>query len=205
MIAFLAAVLKKRNTKEDLGIWRRRTLKQEMSNVEDHPLFLIVCPASVLYNWKEELDTWGHFRYAVFHQDRKADAIELARKRNIEVLLTTYDTVKQNKDLLESQSWAASIFDEVHRLKDPKTQVTKCMKSMNLGVRIGLTGTPIQNNLMELWCLLDWTNPNCLGSAASFEEKWVRPILEGQRFDSTKRELAVTRTKQEELLSLIHI
>jgi SNF2 family DNA or RNA helicase len=66
-----------------------------------------------------------------------------------------------------------------------------------------LTGTPIQNNLMELWCLLDWTNPNCLGSAASFEEKWVRPILEGQRFDSTKRELAVTRTKQEELSKLI--
>lgn len=58
--------------------------------------------------------------------------------------------------LLCSIGWSAVIVDEVHRIKNPKSQITQTMKSLKCNVRIGLTGTILQNNMNELWCVMDW-------------------------------------------------
>lgn len=68
-----------------------------------------------------------------------------------------------------------------------------------LYIRYGLTGTPLQNKLEEFWCVLDWANPGSLGSAKNFNQEFGKPMLKGQTFDATKRELAVGRKSEWQL------
>ncbi|XP_028942426.1 DNA excision repair protein ERCC-6-like 2, partial [Antrostomus carolinensis] len=89
--------------------------------------------------------------------------------------------------------WSAVIVDEAHRIKNPKAQITQTMKSLKCSVRIGLTGTILQNNMKELWCVMDWAVPGLLGSRLHFKKKFSDPVEHGQRHTATKRELATGR------------
>merc|ERR1712187_477905 len=113
--------------------------------------------------------------------------------------MTTHETMRIYIDMLNAVEWSAVICDEAHKLKQPSSQLTKAAKRLNSKCRFALTGTPLQNNLKEFWCLLDWANPQCLGSLDDFEENFAKPICIGQRFDANKRELATARKKQGEL------
>ena len=68
---------------------------------------------------------------------------------------------------------------------------------MFMYTRYGLTGTPLQNRLSEFWCVLDWANPGCLGTAKLFNKTFGNPIKGGQKFDANKRELATGRKSKE--------
>ncbi|NWW67010.1 ER6L2 protein, partial [Ifrita kowaldi] len=92
-----------------------------------------------------------------------------------------------------SIEWSAVIVDEAHRIKNPKAQITQTMKSLKCSVRIGLTGTILQNNMKELWCVMDWAVPGLLGSRVHFKKKFSDPVEHGQRHTATKRELATGR------------
>eukprot|EP00117_Sycon_ciliatum_P038425 scpid14362/ scgid0364/ Putative DNA repair and recombination protein RAD26-like len=202
VIAFIAAVLGKTNTRFDVqpkfqcfGNARR----PETAPAAYSGVFLVVTPASVLYNWEEEIKTWTHLKSRVLHGSQRTEAMELARTGSVDIILTTYDTAKLNLEFVNSIDWLAGVFDEAHRMKDPKSQTTQVMKALRLRRRIGLTGTAMQNSLTELWCLLDWCNPGCLGNKEAFEEDIALPMMTGQRIDSTKRELATSRQKQKQL------
>uniref|UniRef100_A0A3B5L3E6 Excision repair cross-complementation group 6-like 2 n=1 Tax=Xiphophorus couchianus TaxID=32473 RepID=A0A3B5L3E6_9TELE len=156
-------------------------------------VFLIVAPLSVLYNWKDELDTWGYFQCVVVHGLRKEE--ELARIKNgrIEIALTTYETVRLCLDQFNKINWSAVVVDEAHKIKNPESQITRSMKELRCKNRIGLTGTILQNNLEELWCVMDWANPGCLGNLGHFKNNFSDPIEKGQRHSATKRALATGR------------
>ncbi|XP_068522066.1 DNA excision repair protein ERCC-6-like 2 isoform X4 [Anas acuta] len=95
--------------------------------------------------------------------------------------------------MFTSVEWSAVIVDEAHRIKNPKAQITQTMKSLKCSVRIGLTGTILQNNMKELWCVMDWAVPGLLGSRMHFKKKFSDPVEHGQRHTATKRELATGR------------
>ncbi|TKC40976.1 hypothetical protein EI555_015674 [Monodon monoceros] len=119
-------------------------------------MFLIVAPLSVLYNWRDELDTWGYFRVTILHGNKKDSELTRVKQRKCEIALTTYETLRLCLDELNSLEWSAVIVDEAHRIKNPKARVTEIMKALKCNVRIGLTGTILQNNMKELWCVMDW-------------------------------------------------
>ncbi|KAK1334646.1 hypothetical protein QTO34_005654 [Cnephaeus nilssonii] len=121
-------------------------------------MFLIVAPLSVLYNWRDELDTWGYFRVTILHGNKKDNELIRVKQRKCEIALTTYETLRLCLDELNSLEWSAVIVDEAHRIKNPKARVTEVMKALKCNVRIGLTGTILQNNMKELWCVMDWKN-----------------------------------------------
>uniref|UniRef100_A0A3B3Y0G0 Excision repair cross-complementation group 6-like 2 n=1 Tax=Poecilia mexicana TaxID=48701 RepID=A0A3B3Y0G0_9TELE len=156
-------------------------------------VFLIVAPLSVLYNWKDELDTWGYFQCVVVHGLRKEE--ELARIKNgrVEIALTTYETLRLCLDQFNKINWSAVVVDEAHKIKNPESQITQSMKELRCKNRIGLTGTILQNNLEELWCVMDWANPGCLGNLGHFKNNFSDPIEKGQRHSATKRALATGR------------
>ncbi|XP_076021280.1 DNA excision repair protein ERCC-6-like 2 isoform X2 [Genypterus blacodes] len=195
VIGFLAAVLHKKGTWEDIESNRPQFLQSQMSSKQDKPnkFFLIVAPLSVLYNWKDELDTWGHFQCVVVHGLRKEDELARIRKGRVEIALTTYETLRLCLDQFNSIDWSAVIVDEVHKIKNPNSQITQAMKGLRCQVRIGLTGTILQNNLEELWCVMDWAIPKCLGSLGHFKSKFSDQIEQGQRHSATKRALATGR------------
>uniref|UniRef100_A0A8C3QMF7 ERCC excision repair 6 like 2 n=1 Tax=Cyanoderma ruficeps TaxID=181631 RepID=A0A8C3QMF7_9PASS len=196
VIAFLAAVLHKKGTREDIENnmpeFLLRTMKKG-SDCNPKKTFLIVAPLSVLYNWKDELDTWGYFKVSVLHGSKKDDDMSRIKQGKCEVALTTYEILRLYLDEFNSIEWSAVIVDEAHRIKNPKAQITQTMKSLKCSVRIGLTGTILQNNMKELWCVMDWAVPGLLGSRVHFKKKFSDPVEHGQRHTATKRELATGR------------
>ncbi|KAM4615933.1 DNA excision repair protein ERCC-6-like 2 isoform 2-T2 [Polymixia lowei] len=195
VIGFLAAVLHKTGTWEDIVNSRPQFLLTQIPSgpIKPNKVFLIVAPLSVLYNWKDELDTWGHFQCVVVHGLRKEEELTRIRKGRSEIALTTYETLRLCLDQFNSIGWSAVIVDEAHKLKNPNSQITQAMKELKCQVRVGLTGTILQNNLEELWCVMDWAIPGCLGSLGHFKNNFSDPIEQGQRHNATKRALATGR------------
>ncbi|XP_036045023.1 DNA excision repair protein ERCC-6-like 2 isoform X2 [Onychomys torridus] len=196
VISFLAAVLHKKGTHEDIEnnmpAFLLKSMKKEPSSTAQK-MFLIVTPLSVLYNWKDELDTWGYFRVTVLHGSKKDNELIRLKQRKCEIALTTYETLRLCLEELNSLEWSAVIVDEAHRIKNPKARVTEAMKALKCQVRVGLTGTILQNNMKELWCLTDWAVPGLLGSWTHFKKQFSDPVEHGQRHTATKRELATGR------------
>nr|XP_054358462.1 DNA excision repair protein ERCC-6-like 2 isoform X7 [Pongo pygmaeus] len=203
VISFLAAVLHKKGTREDIENnmpeFLLRSMKKEPLCSTAKKMFLIVAPLSVLYNWKDELDTWGYFRVTVLHGNRKDNELIRVKQRKCEIALTTYETLRLCLDELNSLQWSAVIVDEAHRIKNPKARVTEVMKALKCNVRIGLTGTILQNNMKELWCVMDWAVPGLLGSRTYFKKQFSDPVEHGQRHTATKRELATGRKAMQRL------
>ncbi|XP_040011882.1 DNA excision repair protein ERCC-6-like 2 isoform X2 [Xiphias gladius] len=195
VIGFLAAVLHKTGTWEDIENNRPQFLQSQIPTKQSKPnkVFLIVAPLSVLYNWKDELDTWGHFQCVVVHGLRKEEELARIKKGRIEIALTTYETLRLCLDQFNNIDWSAVVVDEAHKIKNPSSQITQAMKGLKCKIRIGLTGTILQNNLEELWCVMDWAVPGCLGSLGHFKNKYSNPIEQGQRHSVTKRALATGR------------
>lgn len=195
VIGFLAAVLHKRGTWEDIEKNRPQFLQSQMPSKQSKPnkVFLIVAPLSVLYNWKDELDTWGHFQCVVVHGLRKEEELARIKKGRIEIALTTYETLRLCLDQFNNIDWSAVVVDEAHKLKNPNSQITQAMKDLKCKIRVGLTGTILQNNLEELWCVMDWAIPGCLGNLGHFKNNFSDPIEQGQRHSATKRALATAR------------
>uniref|UniRef100_A0A4W3IFX3 DNA excision repair protein ERCC-6-like 2 n=1 Tax=Callorhinchus milii TaxID=7868 RepID=A0A4W3IFX3_CALMI len=202
VISFLAAVLHKRGTREDIENnmpeFVLKSMKKESRAIHDK-IFLIVAPLSVLYNWKEELETWGYFRVYILHGNKKDHAFRGIRRKKCEIALTTYETLRLCLNDINSIEWSAVFVDEAHKIKNPKAQITQAMKALKCRVRIGLTGTILQNNVEELWCVMDWAVTGCLGNRSRFKEDFGNPIEFGQRHTATKRELAMGRKAMRKL------
>ncbi|KAB1252188.1 DNA excision repair protein ERCC-6-like 2 [Camelus dromedarius] len=203
VISFLAAVLHKKGTREDIENnmpeFLLRSMKKEPPSSTAKKMFLIVAPLSVLYNWRDELDTWGYFRVTILHGNKKDSELIRVKQRKCEIALTTYETLRLCLDELNSLEWSAVIVDEAHRIKNPKARVTEVMKALKCNVRIGLTGTILQNNMKELWCVMDWAVPGLLGSRVHFKKQFSDPVEHGQRHTATKRELATGRKAMQRL------
>ncbi|KAF4072241.1 hypothetical protein AMELA_G00260820 [Ameiurus melas] len=205
VISCLAAILQKTGTWQDVENNRPEFLQSQapstLSKVKK--VFLIVAPLSVLYNWKDELDTWGHFKTVIVHGVRKEEELARVNRGRCEIVLTTFETLRLCVDEFNSLEWTAVIVDEVHKLKNFKAQITQAMKDLKCKVRVGLTGTILQNNLEELWCVMDWANPGCLGSLSSFKNRFSEPIEQGQKHSATKRALAEGREAVQALAKIL--
>ncbi|KAM9093956.1 DNA excision repair protein ERCC-6-like 2 isoform X1 [Sarcophilus harrisii] len=203
VISFLAAVLHKKGTREDIENnmpeFLLKNMKKESSTCAPKKIFLIVAPLSVLYNWRDELNTWGYFRVTILHGNKKDNELIRVKQGKCEIALTTYETLRLGLDELNRIEWSAVIVDEAHRIKNPKARVTEVMKALKCNIRIGLTGTILQNNMKELWCVMDWAVPGLLGSMTYFKKQFSDPVEHGQRHTATKRELATGRKAMQRL------
>ena len=120
-----------------------------------------------------------------------------ARYGRVEIVLTTFETAREYLEEINSVAWQLVVADECHKIKEKGSALTKALKSLRCLKRIGLTGTALQNKYEELWCLLDWANPGCLGTSEHFKSSLSRPMVKGFRQDATSNELANAREKQE--------
>ncbi len=107
---------------------------------------------------------------------KKRGALDVKRLQKTDVLLTTYETVRDFQLDLGLIQWATVIIDEAQKIKTPGTLVTNALKALNTDFRIAMTGTPVENSLMDLWCITDFVAPGYLDSAKNFNNEFCRPL-----------------------------
>ncbi|XP_039574063.1 chromodomain-helicase-DNA-binding protein 1-like isoform X2 [Passer montanus] len=126
--------------------------------------FLILCPLSVLSNWKEELERFApglsFITYVGSKEERPKLQENLKRSSHFHALLTTYEICLKDAAFLKSFNWAALVVDEAHRLKNQNSLLHKTLSEFSVGFCLLLTGTPIQNSLQELYSLLSLIEPD---------------------------------------------
>ncbi|XP_042190560.1 chromodomain-helicase-DNA-binding protein 1-like [Callorhinchus milii] len=131
---------------------------------KDKGPFLILCPLSVLENWREELEGFAPRLsvdiYAGDKDARQALQQDLKNRDNFHVLLSTYEICLKDASFLSRFSWSVLIVDEAHRLKNKNSLLYKTLKTFSVGFMLLLTGTPVQNNLYELYSLLSFVDPD---------------------------------------------
>jgi superfamily II DNA or RNA helicase len=137
---------------------------------------LVVCPASLLGNWEDEVHRFAPGTPVVrFH----GSARDLAGVGD-GFVLTTYGTMQRDAERLASVAWDLVVADEAQHVKNPRTSTARALRTIPSTARVALTGTPVENNLTELWAILDWAIPGLLGSRNAFRKAWAAPIESGK-------------------------
>ncbi|KAH8785461.1 P-loop containing nucleoside triphosphate hydrolase protein [Diaporthe sp. PMI_573] len=168
-----------------------------------YPRILIICPGSLIENWRNELNRWGWWKTTLYHGSGKQDALKSAQNSALEVMITTYETYRHDEEKVNLIPWDAVIADECHKLKDSRTQIAIAMNKANALCRIGLTGTAIQNKYEELWTLLNWTNPAHFGSSFEWDHRITKPLTLGQSHDATFQQLSRARRVANDLVQKV--
>ena len=146
---------------------------------------LIVCPTTVMHQWVREFQTWWPpFRVCILHetgsfQDGPRNQLIRSIGRSSGIIVTSYSSVLTYKDDLTSQDFDYVILDEGHKIRNPDAQVTLAVKQFTTSHRLILSGSPLQNNLKELWSLFDFIYPGKLGTLPVFMQQFSIPITMG--------------------------
>ena len=147
-------------------------IKQVISEKKDAKI-MIVCPTSLVYNWKKEFDKFGsELKYVTVH-DNKAKRLEVINdfdKYNI--FITSYGLIRNDNDEYESKNFDVCIIDEAQAIKNYQAGMTREIKKIKANTKIALTGTPLENSVMELWSIFDFIMPGYLGSVRKFRDSY---------------------------------
>jgi superfamily II DNA or RNA helicase len=135
---------------------------------------LVVCPASLLGNWEREIT-----RFAPGVPVDRYHGSGRALPEHSGFVLTTYATMRLDADALAARRWGLVVADEAQHVKNPASSTALALRRIPSAARVALTGTPVENDLVELWSILDWTTPGLLGALAEFRARWAEPIAEG--------------------------
>ncbi|XP_008759575.1 chromodomain-helicase-DNA-binding protein 1-like isoform X4 [Rattus norvegicus] len=135
-----------------------------VGRLNDEGPFLILCPLSVLSNWKEEMERFAPglscVTYTGDKEERARRQQDLRQESGFHVLLTTYEICLKDASFLKSFSWSVLAVDEAHRLKNQSSLLHRTLSEFSVVFRLLLTGTPIQNSLQELYSLLSVVEPD---------------------------------------------
>ena len=163
---------------DDMGLGKTITLialHLHREDAGDGGPTLVVCPASLLGNWEAEI---RRFAPGVAVRRHHGSARDLDGVRS-GFVLTTYGTMRNDAALLAEVPWGLVVADEAQHIKNARSAAARALRTIPGSARIALTGTPVENDLTELWSILDWAIPGLLGSRNAFRKVWAAPIESG--------------------------
>ncbi|MFF9479790.1 SNF2-related protein [Streptomyces sp. NPDC014733] len=136
---------------------------------------LVVCPTSLLGNWQREIEKFAPgTAVRRYHGARRS----LAGLAPDAFVLTTYGTLRLDAARLAEAGWGLVVADEAQHVKNPASATARALRTVPARARVALTGTPVENNLSELWAVLDWTTPGLLGPLGRFRRQYAQ-VIEG--------------------------
>ncbi|MFJ8504432.1 DEAD/DEAH box helicase [Streptomyces avermitilis] len=147
---------------------------------------LVVCPTSLMGNWQREIERFAPGTpVRRFHgSTRSLDGVP-----DDGFVLTTYGTMRLDAARLAEARWGMVVADEAQHVKNPYSATARALRTIGARARVALTGTPVENNLSELWAILDWTTPGLLGTLAGFRTRYAQAV-EGGRDPAAAERLA---------------
>ncbi len=131
---------------------------------------LIVAPTTLITNWTSEIEKFTDLTYDIYHGTVRSF------NDDAELIITSYGMVRSDEEEFSKRSWFICVIDEAQNIKNPSTKQTKAIKNINAENRIALTGTPIENRLLDYWSIFDFTNEGYLKARASFKREYADPI-----------------------------
>ena len=148
---------------------------------------LIVCPASLVYNWGQEFARFSPgIRVLLIagtakeRQEQLEEQMRMEASEGAQVIITSYDLLKRDRAAYLGRTFEYEIIDEAQVIKNAKTQGAKAVKEILANARFALTGTPVENRLSELWSIFDFLMPGFLYSYRKFRERYELPIVKNQ-------------------------
>lgn len=150
---------------------------------------LIVCPPTLSGHWQQEINTYAPFLSCTAYVGPPADRSRLRDSLDkTDIVITSYDICRNDADILTPLNWNYLVLDEGHLIKNPRAKVTMAVKSLQSNHRLILSGTPIQNNVLELWSLFDFLMPGFLGTEKVFLDRFAKPIAASRFSKSSSKE-----------------
>lgn len=167
---------------------------------------LVICPLSVVYNWKDEANDFApELSVHIHHGQTRKSGEELSNAINHhDLIITTYGTARNDIEYLQQIQFHRIVLDEAQKIKNTSARRTQKIRQLSGYHRLALTGTPIENRLTELWSIMDFCNPGLLGTEKEFRRVFSKPIeKEGEQSATEQlrrliRPFILRRTKNNE-------
>ncbi len=143
------------------------------------PPTLLIAPTSVVGNWRREMLKFAPHLNAIVHHggERAQDSKDFkAMARQNDLVITSFTLARKDSKLLAAVTWQRVVLDEAQNIKNPKAAQTKAILKLNAQHRLALTGTPVENRLLDLWSIFNFLNPGYLGKQAQFRKSFEVPI-----------------------------
>ncbi len=148
------------------------TYQLEQSKRKKKSPALVICPASVLHNWRREAEKFvPHLKVLVLESGLARHTLRKQIPQH-DIIITNYALLRRDLEALQKFDFSAIILDEAQYIKNPSAQVTKSVKQLHANQRLALTGTPLENRLLDLWSIVDFVQPGYLGQQAKFSETY---------------------------------
>ncbi len=175
--------------------------RQESADATRHKPMLVICPASVVGNWERETKRFAP-EVKVIRYHGATRTLPEGGVGPSDVVLTTYGVARRDRTLLADTDWGIVIADEAQAIKNPNSHTARAMRGIGQNsTRMALTGTPVQNQLTDLWAILDWTTPGLLGPLERFRSEIATAIerdrdpVETERLNQILRPFLLRRRK----------
>lgn len=167
---------------DDMGLGKTLQVISHLSNIKSTKPTIIITPASLIYNWQHEYKKFCPQTEVIVMDGTKTERSKLMNAVIGEVVcIVSYDTFKRDIEQFTEIEFNYAILDEAQHIKNNNTKIAKCVKSLNSEYRLALTGTPIENNLNDLWSLFEFVIPGYLGTNKDFKKQYITPIENGDR------------------------
>jgi SNF2 family DNA or RNA helicase len=166
---------------DDMGLGKTiqtlALIQHDVRAGETRPV-LLVCPTSVVGNWQKEAARFTPELGVLVHHGaaRKKDATFAKEATRRQIVLCSYALLHRDLHLLRGVEWAGVILDEAQNIKNAETRQSQAARALSAGYRVALTGTPVENNVGDLWSIMEFLNPGLLGSYAAFKKRFFVPI-----------------------------
>jgi hypothetical protein len=145
----------------------------------DKPTVLLVCPTSVVGNWQREAARFTPaLAVMIHHGTTRTRTAATLRKQCLkqDLVITSYALLQRDAELLKTVPWTGVVLDEAQNIKNPETKQAKAARAIPAEYKVALTGTPVENNVGDLWSLMEFLNPGFLGSQTAFKRRFFVPI-----------------------------
>ncbi len=166
---------------DEMGLGKTLQVIAFLASLKQRKQALIVCPASLVYNWQSEFRRFApELPVSVIVGSASQRANTIAAAAEDAVLITSYDALKRDIDCYEGRPFEVEVLDEAQYIKNANTIASESVKAINARFRIALTGTPIENRLSELWSIFDYLMPGFLYRYTYFKKHFESPIVKSR-------------------------
>lgn len=187
------------------------SLMTSLEEGEEQGISLVVCPTSLVYNWKYEIEKFApHLNVSIISgsKDNREGEIEELQSNNVDVVISSYGLIRNDIEKYKEINFKYCFLDEAQNIKNYNSLVSIAVKQLNAKSKFALTGTPIENSLMELWSIFDFIMPRYLLDRQKFASKYESPIVKQkdrdvlEELNSRIRPFILRRLKQDVAIEL---